>query len=48
LASIVPDEEFKDSKGVIRIRNLQKNGQHNGGHSRNSSYALISISMLLL
>ena len=24
------EEEFEDTKGVIRIRTLQKNGQHNG------------------
>lgn len=43
LASRVPDEEFKDSKRVIRIRNQKKNRQHKVGHSRNSSYVLISI-----
>ena len=25
-----PSEEFEDTKGVIRIRKLMKDGQHNG------------------
>ena len=26
----VPQEEFEDTKGIIRIRNSKKNRQHNG------------------
>ena len=36
LYPILPEEEFEDTKGVVRIHNSKKDRQHNGGKRKST------------
>jgi len=40
-----PEEEFEDTKGVIRIRKSKKNRQHNGQKTKGQTTIYKSISI---